>query len=311
MNILIISLAYAPYSGVGAARMTSLTKYLISQEENVTVLCYDSAVFGGAREQKREVPQGVKRVVIQKLKNKRRNIQHLKQEVEQVIRKSSFDLCIVSVGPFEPMFFIDRLWKKWRIPYIIDYRDPWLFEKGTIKLKNIVKYKVLIHDFLCVYIEKRVIKNAEKIVLVSDKCKMELMERYHISNDKCSVIYNGYEDVPENVTFTQTNEVVIGVAGKFAAYNEQVVIEFLEVCQKIGRKIKVVHIGKEEKLLSENFSTIYQNLGVKNHKDTMIELSKVDVALIILVMFHRNWQLLLENLKMAIYVEIVMICKGC
>lgn len=279
MNVLIISLAYAPYSGVGAARMTSLSKYLIDKNENVTVLCYESRTFGES-EQKREIPEGIERIVVGKLKNKRQNIQHLKREVEQIIKKKSFNLCIVSVGPFEPMFFIEKLWKKWRIPYIVDYRDPWLFEKGTIKLKGILKYKVMVHDFLCVFFEKRVIKNARKIVLVTDRCKMDLAERYHIPNDKCSVIYNGYEDVPEKVNFIKKNEFIIGVAGKFAAYNEQAAMDFLQVCRKIDRKIKVVHIGNEERILSERFPAVYQNIGVKNHSDTMLELSKVDVTLI-------------------------------
>ena len=63
MNILILSLAYAPYSGVGAARMTSLSRYLIEKGCNVTVICYDCNVFGD-KEQQREIPKGIERIPI-------------------------------------------------------------------------------------------------------------------------------------------------------------------------------------------------------------------------------------------------------
>ena len=83
MNILILSLAYAPYSGVGAARMTSLSKYLIDKGYEVTVICYNSHIFG-INEQKREIPEGVKRICVEKLSNKKKNRRMLESIVKKV-----------------------------------------------------------------------------------------------------------------------------------------------------------------------------------------------------------------------------------
>ena len=77
MHILILSLAYAPFSGVGAARMTTLSQYLLEKGEKVTVICYDSRIFG-AGEQLREVPAGVQRIIVDKLPEKKENQNNLK-----------------------------------------------------------------------------------------------------------------------------------------------------------------------------------------------------------------------------------------
>lgn len=281
MNILILSLAYAPYSGVGAARMTSLSKYLLDIGYSVTVICYDSTVFGD-REQKRRIPEGVERICVEKLPEKKENRKNIQRTVERVIREKDFQICISSVGPYDTMFFIDKIWRKWKVPYVIDYRDPWLFEKTTIKPVGLLKYKLLIHDYLCKPIEKRVIKYASKIISVTEQCQKDLIERYHVNHDKCKVIFNGYEDVPVSTAVEKKDEFLIGVAGKFSEYNADAAEKFLNACNqlKTAFQIKVLHIGKREDLLAEKYPEIYYNVGEMNHKDTMEELTKTNALLV-------------------------------
>lgn len=281
MNVLILSLAYAPYSGVGAARMTSLSKYLLDKGCSVTVICYDSLIFG-EKEQKREIPTGVKRICVEQFSNKIKNRKNLENIVGRVIREDKFDVCISSVGPYDTMFFIHKLWKKWRVPYIIDYRDPWLFEKTTIKPTGLLKYKLLVHDYLYQPIEKRAIKNAVKIVSVTQKCQADLIERYRVDKEKCSVIYNGYEDAPTEYAESNHKEFTIGIAGKFASYNSDAAELFLAVCQEVQdiQPVQVWHIGKKEDVLEEKYSEVYINVGEKNHRDTMEELAKTDALLV-------------------------------
>ena len=281
MNILILSLAYAPYSGVGAARMTSLSRYLIEKGCNVTVICYDCNVFGD-KEQQREISKGIERIPIEKKRGKRNNIKNLEKAVEKVIKDKKFRLCIVSVGPFEPMFFINKLCRKWKLPYLIDYRDTWLFEKNTIKPKGFVKYKLLLYNCLCIPIEKCAVQNATKIVLVTDKCKKDIVERYSIIKDKCRVIYNGYEDVPGENQQKKRKELVIGIAGKFSSYNPCAAENFLAACKEVNsfHAVKVVHIGEKDDFFERKYPEIYYNAGIKNHKDTMKILAESDILLI-------------------------------
>lgn len=282
MNILIISLAYAPYSGVGAARMTSLSKYLAERGECVTVLCYDSNNFND-NEQKREVPENVERIVVSKLKNSVKNIYNLKKKISNVLIEHKIELCLISVGPFEPMVIADKIWRQWNIPYIIDYRDPWVFENKGIRVKGILRYKILFHDFVCSFLEKRAIHFASKLIFVTEKFQKEFIARNRLQNDKCDVICNGYEDALPVCKKNEENKVFkIGIAGKFALYNEQAAINFLKVCHNIKPQvdIRVIHIGNEECVINKGYSDVYQNLGTRNHADTMKELAQMDAMLI-------------------------------
>jgi hypothetical protein len=46
LKVLIISPAFAPFSGVGAVRMTSLAKYLVACGDSVTVMRYTPSIWG-------------------------------------------------------------------------------------------------------------------------------------------------------------------------------------------------------------------------------------------------------------------------
>lgn len=285
MNVLILSLAYAPYSGVGAARMTSLSKYLLKQGCGVTVVCYDSRVFG-EQEQSRPIPEGVERICVEKLPRKRENRKNLQRAVERVILAGSFQVCISSVGPYDTMFFVHGIWEKWRIPYIIDYRDPWLFERGSLKPEGVLKYKVALHDHLCQLVERHVVRSAARIVSVTEKCNEDIIYRYHLPADKCRVIYNGYEDVPEGLERMDEREVprelVIGIAGKFAYYHAAAAESFLAACEERNalNPIKLVHIGQKEEQLQRSSSKVYCSKGEKGHQEAMRELAKADALLI-------------------------------
>ena len=281
MNVLILSLAYAPYSGVGVARMTSLSKYLIEKGCNVTVICYDCNIFN-SREQQREIPEGVERIPVEKKQGKRENIRNLEKTVERIIKNKQFHLCISSVGPFETMFFINKLWRRWKLPYLIDYRDPWLFEKNAIKSKGLVRYKLFLYKCLCAPIERCAIKNAVKIVLVTGKCKEDIRKRYLIKKDKCRVIYNGYEDALGEGEKKEKNEFVIGIAGKLSAYNPLAADSFLAACKEVNNvhPVRVVHIGERDDLCERKYPEVYYNAGIKNHKDTMKILAESDALLI-------------------------------
>lgn len=281
MNVLILSLAYAPYSGVGAARMTSLSRHLADKGCEVTVVCYDSSVFG-EKEQKREIPAGIERITVEKKDGKIQNIKNLEKIVERTVKNGQFHLCISSVGPYDTMFFIDKLWRKWKLPYILDYRDPWLFEKNTIKPQGFLKYKLGLYHYICLPFERRAVKNAAEIVLVTEKCKSDIRERYGIEEEKCKVIYNGYEDVPAELSNQKKNELVIGIAGKFSRYNPNAAEKFLAVCKEMNdiHPIKVVHIGEKDDLCEKKYPEVYFGIGMKSHADTMRALAESDVLLI-------------------------------
>lgn len=278
-NILIVSLHYAPYSGVGSARMTSLSEYMLKEGYKVTVVCYDSSIYK-IDEQQREIPQGVERIAVLKKKNKIGDIIELKKTISQLMSIKNYKICIVSVGPYISYLFIAGLCKKYKIPYIIDYRDHWLFEYST-PIFGIKSFLRRIHDYLCLPIEKYVFQSSEKIVFVSDKSKETIKRRYGLDEEKCNVICNGFEVIPEKKENKKNECFKIYIAGKFIAYNYRMALDFLSVCKDIESpyKIEIFHIGNKEDDL-EAYQGIYHDLGVMSYKDTMVELSNADAFLI-------------------------------
>lgn len=282
MNVLILSLAFAPYSGVGTARMTSLTRRLIEGGNKVTVACYNSKIYG-ANEQTREIPRGISLIILDKANQKWKNIRNLEEQIEQIVKKEKFDICISSVGPFDTMFFIFKMKKKWGVPYIIDYRDPWLFEKSIIEIKGISKFRKWMRESVLYFLEKEDIKWAEKVVLVSEQGKQDLREKYHLPDSKCEVIFNGYEYIPEKIEIEKREGLTLAIAGKFSYYYKEAVEFFMKVCcqENEHNPIRVIHIGEYETKLAQCYSEIYVGLGMKTYDDTMKYLMHADVLVVV------------------------------
>lgn len=281
MNILILALAFAPYSGVGAARMTSLAAYLVKKKVNVTVITYDSQIYAEV-ERQRQIPERIELHCYNRIDDKRKNVRQLRDFVFSCIKKKHFDLCISSVGPYESMFFIKYIWKKYHVPYIIDYRDPWLYERSTEKLHGKRRWKQAVYNFLCTPIEKAVVKYAARLVLVTENCKKDLVKRYHIKGEKCAVIFNGYEEIPQTYEEAPNDKFTIAVAGKFSYYNSKAAEAFLAACKRCCKTVKMqlVHIGAEDKEMKERYPDVYVNAGIKNYEETMRKLGCADVLLI-------------------------------
>lgn len=310
-NILIISLHYAPYSGVGAARMTSFSEYLKKRGYDVTVVCYAETAYS-ENELLRKIPKGIRRITVFKERSKVKDIVNLKKIIADLLEKRKYRLFIVSVGPFIPYFFLTELWMKYKVPYIIDYRDHWLFEHATVEC-GVKKYIRRVCEYFRMPIEKRVLKYACKIIFVSEKSKKIIQKRYELPDEKCNVVYNGFDlktltRIDNNIK--KRNEgLKIYIAGKFSSYNPVTAKMFLSICKKISsyNKVEVFHIGKPEEDLYE-YSEIYHELGLMDYEKTINELRKADVLLvsneIIMGLGTKTFDYLYLN-KPIIYIGIV------
>ncbi len=284
MNLLITSLAFAPFSGVGAARMTSLAEYLINHGHNVTVVSYDSKVFD-EKQQKRKIPKGIHSITFQKCKEKKKNQRKIYEIIEDCMNETIFDLWIISVGPFEIMDVIYKLYRKKKVPYIIDYRDIWLFEKNHQKFSLKIEIKQQVYNFLHLPVEWKVMKNARKIVFVTEYCRRDIKKRYCLDNTKCEVILNGYEDLPrlKSKFKVDWDHISLGIAGKFGSYDVTAARDCLNACRECDEfTASVYHVGiREEKFITEFGEPVYYGLGTMDHRETMELLAKLDVLVIV------------------------------
>lgn len=103
-----------------------------------------------------------------------------KDIIEQV--KAGVDTVIISGPPFILFSFVSELKKSNpNVNVIVDYRDPW----GLWNLKRSYAY----------IREKKILLNADKIVVVTPLAKEETLKHFKLSDEnKINVIYNGYSD---------------------------------------------------------------------------------------------------------------------
>ena len=106
--------------------------------------------------------------------------------------------------------------------------------------------------FVYIFIEKRMFKNAKKIIANSNNVKKEIIETYNIDKNKIKVIYNGikikekvpFEDIKKE--FNLKNEKIILFVG--SGFERKGVKEALEIVSNIEANYKFIIVGKEKNI---------------------------------------------------------------
>ena len=276
MKILIISLAFAPYSGVGSARMTSFAKSLVQYGESVDVLCYDNSYMPDM--QNRPIPEGVNRILVNYRSNKTQNRKEIKNKIKQVLSSSKYDIVVASVGPFDVMQYLPMLKLKYGTEYVIDYRDPWLFTGHRRALSLAGTVKSFVYDLLYTPIEYIACLFAKRLVFVSDRSKDDLVKKYGFRN-KSRVIYNGYEKSDIKGLCHSDDVFRIGVFGKFSTYDKKRAIDFLNACETLKDKVEVIHVGEQEELSQLGYK-VYKFLGHKSYDEAQKIMSSMDAFVV-------------------------------
>lgn len=103
----------------------------------------------------------------------------------KIINEIEFDYIISSATPYTNHLIAYRAAKINNIPLILDYGDPWVFEKsrkrGFIR-RNIEKI-----------IERNIINYSEKVFVTTNETKKAYKEFYNIQNEKIEVVRMGFD----------------------------------------------------------------------------------------------------------------------
>ena len=113
------------------------------------------------------------------------------------------------------------------------------------------------------YIEKRMFKNAKKIIANSKMVKNQIIDTYNIPSQKIEVIYNGiplknladFSDIKKE--FNIKNEKILLYVG--SGFKRKGVKEVIEIASKLNN-YKLFIIGKEKKI--DEYKNYAKNLGV-------------------------------------------------
>ncbi|MBX3423886.1 MAG: glycosyltransferase [Pirellulaceae bacterium] len=121
------------------------------------------------------------------------------------ICQGSFDVVLTTGSPFYPFQAVQHFAAKHKIPFVLDYRDPWTANNLTpTKIQRSLRR-----------LENRVVADAAEVVMISPS--QALWQAQHVRlNRSAAVIHNGYD--PEqlhNVQATQFSDLAIVYTGEF------------------------------------------------------------------------------------------------
>ena len=285
MKLLIVAPAFPPDRRVGAVRMGSLARYLLKKDVSITVITN--------RKDNVEIPvskyiyvdtQETGRYSEKFAHNEHLYLKAFNDEVDS----EQYDTVIVSGGPFYT-FSIAKASKYKKIPCVLDFRDPWIFDYR--EAKEFFSPKKLYTKIRELPKERAAVKEASAVVTVTDGWKQDFEQYYPSQRGKFYTISNGYDDELltdlHKADYNNQGKIVIGVFGKLFYYTEQYSKVFLNGVRKFADKVSVLQIGEREPEASGlleacNISSdLIKNTGFLPYKEGMEYLMNADVLMII------------------------------
>lgn len=266
MKILLISPYFAPFTGVGGLRMTSLTAYLQKAGEDVTVLkladtCYDADLANGPH-----LP-GPSYAEFTPSKDGKIPEKTMYPVIDHLCSETAFDCCLVSLGPFftvKPAVYIKE---HYHIPLIVDYRDLWLYDPRERKtLRSILGHKKT--QILYCGQEVQLMKACSAFVTCTPR-GLQIMERhYPFLKEKSLCIFNGYDMEPPREAEPASQEdggaIRIFVLGKLSYYTSEGAETLFRAASALSHQGRLIHIYHAGSI--ENIQPILEKSGLPSEQ---------------------------------------------
>lgn len=175
-------------------------------------------------------------------------IKYALDEGRKIIIENNIDTVISSSYPYSAHQIALKLKRELNIKWVADFRDPWVMNSFYKS-----QYGFIIKKIYENY-ERKFINNADKVTVVSGPMKDDYDKRYNLSNEKVSVITNGYDEEEfSNIKFdihqTDNKLVVLYTGVLYDQYPTERFISSIEnlICNgKIDKeRIKLIFIGQK------------------------------------------------------------------
>lgn len=207
----------------------------------------------------------------------------LYKAADNFFKKNRVNVIIATGEPFVLFKYASKLSKKFNIPWVADYRDPWS--------QNTSRRKGLFFRYFTPILEKKYLKNVSFISTVSEFFSFKIKEL--VKNKPFVIIPNGYD---ENIftSYTKTiqnnDTLTISLAGIIYEYHPyklflNVISDYLEI--NSNRKVRIHFYGISNK--KEIYSIIEQRGNLKDsikifpkipNNQLVQELSKSNILLL-------------------------------
>jgi glycosyltransferase involved in cell wall biosynthesis len=164
----------------------------------------------------------------------------------ELIEQEHFDILFATAPPQTDFLIGAALKRKFEIPLVVDYRDAWL----DYPFKY---FPTPLHRFWHAYLEKLVLKAADRVIVTHRRVKESILQRNkHVNYNEVIIISQGFdvEDFPPTNTEKHIKPVKMKIihAGTFYAERNPVVIlqalaNVLQANPKIRGRIEAHFIG--------------------------------------------------------------------
>ncbi len=151
---------------------------------------------------------------------------HCKNELLNVVEnkiQQGYNNVLVSVGPFRySKYIIDLKTKYPSVNFILDVRDPWANNLTSFGLETIGK-KRLQKEYS---IEKETVSKYDKIIAVADDINSYFIEKYQLSANRFTTIYNGYDE--DDIVVNSIQKITDTIEFVFAGTLYNKAVKYLE-----------------------------------------------------------------------------------
>ena len=142
-------------------------------------------------------------------------------------------------------------------------------------------------------IRKKLIKNIDLFICVSQNTRNDFIEYYNIPNDRVFVIPHGHEHLTDTVSFDISNEkitnkpFILYVGGRLRYKNFKVLIEAYSKIKEIKNNYNIVCYGGEK--ITKEELTFFRKLGIEKN------IIKIDGSDSLLKSLYKNSKLLVST----------------
>lgn len=291
-RILLIAYFFPPYSQVGAFRITKLAKYFFRMGWEVSVITINDEYYNDYDKNYKMLSdiKGINIIRTNKsnfrLPVKEQGLYWVKSMYKAVVKemkKKKYHYVFYTAGPFLQLSVAPLIKKVTKVPYIIDYRDPWRFQSYSKSRK---------FKFLAKIIEPYVIAQADYLLNVTEPVTRIYKNYYNKTNCKFLTVENGYDE--EDFKNIESKRLVengfsIVYSGKFGGFRN--VIPFLDSLNRFNKisdkKFYFIHVGQKEQIIQEYLNKNIEmkkyiiQIGFVSYNNALEYIKGADVCLII------------------------------
>lgn len=207
---------------------------------------------------------------------------------KEIIKENRPDVLFCTFPVPSNAFVTYKLWKKFKIPFVIDFRDAWVDDPYT-------EFPSFFHKKFHKFYEKKVLSKASRVIVYGTPLKAILEEKYPNLEGRIEVITNGFD--PEDfIDLTpqkknQKDKIRLVYSGSVYIDRRETFVNFIEALKLIEEEtlnsLEILFVGDRlswiTKLVNENKLDRYISFtGYLNHKEALSYLISADASLMFL-----------------------------